>query len=259
MKNKTIKQKLYEFFNKFLRQDIKQNTLLQPSAETLAPPYDYVQIVTEKYIHKYIGLVNEGLNSWCIVGGFLGSEAQDILKNYPKAQITIFECSQRYVENLTQIYRGNKNVTIVNKAASNSNGTFRFYENSADGTGSLLKGGSFLEQSYGIKQAESYEVEAITLDGYFKDQGLDVLQIDVQGAEKLVLEGATKLLKRTKACFVEVSVKPDLYQNAVTLDELLAFFKDNGFQPALLGTDFNLTGNALFLNKKYIENVNCTW
>ena len=250
-----IKQKIHYILEKAFGQSVTS----QPATPVLPPPYDYVQIVTEKYIHKYIGLANGELRSWCIVGGFLGSEAQEILKNYPNAQVTIFECSQRYVGNLTHIYRGKKNVTIVNKAASNSNGTFRFYENSADGTGSLLKGGSFLEQSYGIKQAESYEVEAITLDGYFKDQGLDVLQIDVQGAEKLVLEGATKLLKRTKACFVEVSVKPDLYQDGVTLDELLIFFKNNGFQLALLGTDFNLTGNALFLNNKYSENVKSKW
>lgn len=250
-----IKQKIHYLLEKAFGQNIK----VQAAIPALSPPYDYVQIVTEKYIHKYIRLTNEGLRSWCIVGGFLGSEAKEILQNYPNAHITIFECSQRYVGNLTQIYRGKKNVTIVNKAASNTNGTITFYENSADGTGSLLKGGSFLEESYGIEQAESYEVEAITLDDYFEDQELDVLQIDVQGAEKLVLTGATKLLKKTKACFVEISVKPDLYQDGVTLDELLVFFKENGFQPALLGTDFNLTGNALFLNEKYTENVKVLW
>lgn len=250
-----IKQKIHYLLEKAFG----QNVTSQPATPVFSPPYDYVQIVTEKYIHKYIGLTNEGLRSWCIVGGFLGSEAKEILQNYPKAQITIFECSQRYVDNLKQNYHSDKNVTIVNKAASNTNGTFTFYENSADGTGSLLKGGSFLEESYGIKQAESYEIEAITLDDYFKDQELDVLQIDVQGAEKLVLEGATELLKKTKACFVEISVKPDLYQDGVTLDELSIFFKDNGFQLALLGTDFNLTGNALFLNDKYSENVKSKW
>ncbi|MEM1244321.1 MAG: hypothetical protein AAGG80_05815, partial [Pseudomonadota bacterium] len=86
----------------------------------LRPPYDYVQIITEQYIHKYIGLQAEELKSWCIVGGFLGSEAKNILHHYPKAKVTIFECSQRYVEELTNHYYGNQSVDIVHKAVYNT-------------------------------------------------------------------------------------------------------------------------------------------
>jgi hypothetical protein len=37
----------------------------------------------------------------------------------------------------------------------------------------------------------------------------------------------------------------------VTFDELYTFLKNLGFVVALIGTDFNLTGNALFLNSRF--------
>lgn len=225
----------------------------------LDPPYAYVQNITEKYIHKYLGVKPEQIESWCIVGGFLADEAIEILNNYPKAHVTIFECSKRYIDNLSSRYRNNKRVKIVHKGASNSKETVTFYENSLSGTGSLLKPGKFLKENYDINQAESYQVETITLDEYFDGKTVDILQIDVQGAEKLVLEGASELLKRTKACFIEISVNPDLYEGSCIFDELYNMLKQNGFVLALLGTDFNLTGNALFLNMNKTANPKKLW
>lgn len=52
-----------------------------------------------------------------------------------------------------------------------------------------------------------------------------------------------------KAVSNEVSLKPDLYENYVTFDEIKNFLKQNGFEICLLRTDTNLTGNALFIGQ----------
>ena len=111
----------------------------------------------------------------------------------------------------------------------------------------LLEIGELSKQSYGSSQKENFLVETTTLDTFYKNKDLDILWIDVQGAEKLVLEGAKETLKKIKAVFIEISIKNGLYINSVTMEELDNILLKNGFKLVLLGTDFNLTGNALYI------------
>lgn len=61
-------------------------------------------------------------------------------------------------------------------------------------------------------------IGSITLDDLYtkhlKDTQIDLLKIDVQGAEHLVLEGAEQILKHTSFVWVEVSFK-QLYDNSM--------------------------------------------
>lgn len=219
-----------------------------------SPPYEYVYEITASKIHEYIGVDREALNRWSIVGGYLGYEIPEILKQYPGAKIDIFECSKRYLSNLESKFGENSRVRIVPKAVTKESGFFEFFETSAVGSGSLLRKGKLATQFYGIEQAESFEVESVSLDDFYADfqDSIDVLQIDVQGAEMLVLEGSEEVLKVTKSIFVEVSQLPDLYESAAIFSDLRSYLEARGFYLALLGLDTNLTGNALFI-KSSIE------
>ena len=57
----------------------------------IIPPYEYVQIINEFNVHRYIGLEKNEILSWVIVGGYLGNEVPRILRNYPNCEVTIFE------------------------------------------------------------------------------------------------------------------------------------------------------------------------
>tara|TARA_Y100000991_G_C21971691_1_gene349811 strand:+ start:1666 stop:2418 length:753 start_codon:yes stop_codon:yes gene_type:complete len=211
------------------------------------PPFDYVQNITIHNIFNYLNLPRERINEWCIVGVHLGKEIKSILNNYPNVSVVGFECSKRYIERLKKNFASNSRVKIINKAISSSNGIANFYETSLRGNGSLLEIGEFSKKSYGSSQKENFLVETTTLDTFYKNKDLDILWIDVQGAEKLVLEGAKETLKKIKAVFIEISIKNGLYLNSVTMEELDDIFLKNGFKLVLLGTDFNLTGNALYI------------
>lgn len=211
------------------------------------PPYDYVQNITIHNIYNYLNLSRESINQWCIVGVHFGKEIKSILNNYPNVNIVGFECSKRYIQRLKRNFAFNSRVQIINKAISSTNGRANFYETSLEGNGSLLEIGELSKKSYGSSQEEKFLVETTTLDTFYKNKDLDILWIDVQGAEKLVLQGAKETLKKIKAVFIEISIKNDLYLKSVTMEELDEILLGNGFKLVLLGTDFNLTGNALYI------------
>jgi 2-O-methyltransferase len=213
----------------------------------IIPPYEYVQRIFESKTHKYLNIERDKIKSWAIVGGYLGSEIPSILKSYPKCHVTVFECSDRYYNRLYARYKKNDRVSVVKKAVSDSSGEIVFHETNKRGSGSILKVGDLASKSYGMIQKESFRVETITLDEYFEESSVDVLQIDVQGAEAKVLGGGQKVLSKCLAVFCEISHKKNLYVGAVTFSELNKTLTKFGYILILLGTDFNLTGNALYI------------
>lgn len=216
------------------------------------PPYDYVQTINEQSIHLYLNLRKEEIKKWVIVGGYLGNEVTTILRNYPKCEVVVFECSERYIKALRKKFARNSRVTVINKAVSDVEGTLSFYETNLKGSGSLLEVGELAEKSYKMKSAEKFSVESTTLDSLFTDVDIDVLQIDVQGAELKVLKGAQRVLENTKSVFSEVSIYNELYKGSVNMKDLKDELSRKGFELALLGTDVNLTGNALFIKPSKI-------
>lgn len=81
---------------------------------------------------------------------------------------------------------------------------------------------------------------------------IDLLKLDVQGAEHLVLRGAESTLRRTSMVWTEVSFVP-LYEGSVLFHEIHQQLRGNGFALAELEPGFRsaagelLQGNALFL------------
>ena len=89
----------------------------------------------------------------------------------------------------------NVKINSFNIAAGNKNGKIKlYYEPGAYGTPSVKR-----KQNYFI------EVEMKPLDEIINEERIDLLKIDIEGAEDLVLEGARNLLKRTKMVIIERS------------------------------------------------------
>jgi FkbM family methyltransferase len=215
-----------------------------------SPPYEYVFEITTERVHDYIGIPKSTVRNWCIVGGYLGLEVPKLLNNYENVSVDVFECSNRYLPALKKKFDRNGRVKIIESAVAAERGELVFHETSLTGSGSILRLGELHKELYSSEPAESFTVEVTTLDTYYDGEAtIDVLQIDVQGAELLVLQGATSVLSRTKAVFIEVSTRPDLYSGSTTTDVVTAFLSERGFSLQLLGNDTNGTGNALFVKR----------
>ena len=209
-------------------------------------PWDYVQSQTNLNIHEWLTLERQEIKSWVIVGGYYGEEIEQILIRFPNCIVDVFEPSARYHGALLRRFAKEPRVRVRNLAISNQNGIAKFYETTLEGSGSLLPLGNH-KNVFNSEQAETFEVGTSTLDSLYKNQYIDVLQIDVQGAEGLVLQGSKNVLEKTGAVLIEVAVLEELYKGGTTWSDVNTLLQSSDFFPVLLGLDTNLTGNALFV------------
>ncbi|MEZ6131736.1 MAG: FkbM family methyltransferase [Planctomycetaceae bacterium] len=86
------------------------------------------------------------------------------------------------------------------------------------------------------QQAVPQKLQTSTLDDVVRSQGLagkvDVLVVDVQGAELLVLKGGLQTLSNVQAVVCEVSTRP-FYDGGVLYPELKDFLNAHGFRPSV--------------------------
>lgn len=128
-------------------------------------------------------------------------------------------------KNLSQL----TNTCLIEKAASNSNGRLHFYLEDLTGQNNSLVQDyqafkDNVENSVGKHSYREVEIEAVTLDTFVRERDLSVqfIKIDVEGAEKMVLDGARQLISDQRPCLM-VEVTKD---NAEVFD----FFNDLGYQ-----------------------------
>ncbi len=221
----------------------------------LPPPYEAAQEYTERRLHEYLRVDPADIRRVMIVGGFQADEVVRMMPRYPAAEFVIFEPSRVEIDSLRARFAPmSDRVTVVNAAATDVGGRVSFHEADAPGNGSLLPLGESAKTDYHLSAAGTYEVDAVRLDQWcaaaegWNDAPVDLIWCDVQGAELKVLRGAGDLLDRTRALFLEVSIRDRMYQGNVLWSEIVEFVGPRGFQVVLLGADAKtLTGNALLI------------
>lgn len=111
----------------------------------------------------------------------------------PRGRVIAFEAAPRNIK--LAMYNIEHNgladrVTLVSKAVGHKTGTIHFNTGPMDQTG---WGGISNERS-----TDTVEVPLVRLDEELPDSIIDVLKIDVEGADTLVLYGCEQLLKKKK-------------------------------------------------------------
>jgi FkbM family methyltransferase len=118
----------------------------------------------------------------------------------PNGKVIAFEPLDTNVSEIKQNIRlnGITNIEIVPKAVSNKSGEISFLLGQHDKQGSLV--------GIGRESQNSIKIQCISIDDYIRDtnQNPDFIKIDVEGAESMVLEGASELLKNKPKLFIEL-------------------------------------------------------
>lgn len=138
------------------------------------------------------------------IGANTGLFTEEILSLYPKAKLHLFEPVTEYFLQSLNKFQNNKNVTINNYALADKKDIVEMWVDRENlGWNTMVS----KKRTYGMR---STNVPMDTLDNYCsknKIDKIDLIKIDVEGAEYRVIEGMKKTIKKLHKkplLFVEV-------------------------------------------------------
>lgn len=179
-----------------------------------------------------------------------------------RGKVLSFEPSGKSFHLLKENTTAAANISILNKAVSNVKGILSFYEfeNLYSEYSSADVSQFENEAWFQAARPQKVEVEALTIDHVTRDKSFipTIIKIDVEGAENLVIEGATDFLKNNSPMLVMEYLEPkrknDTHKQALTL------LLNLGYQPHLIMEDGATTlvsdiDNYLVSNKMESDNI----
>lgn len=226
--------------------------------------YDLLNIPYSKYglslaIINYLK-DNQAINFFDI-GANVGYFSESLNKTYRIKKGVIIEPIALHTKLLKSKFDNDTIFKIYPIALSEKDGFADFYINEEfDSVSSLLEieHKSAELEHLNISKPKKSTVVTRTLDSVatenFKNEIIDLVKIDVQGAEHLILMSGTETLKRTKLVYTEFSYKP-LYKGSSTFYDLYHLMYKNDFILVDVAKGYTnndgelLQGDALFLNK----------
>jgi FkbM family methyltransferase len=163
--------------------------------------YEVIQNDIEGKFHLLIGKSNIDIKTICIVGAYHGYEIVNLLNNYPNATLHAFEAYPEHFDVLSRNFGENSRVILYNKVVSDKVGDIEFFQLTAEGNGSIHQ---FQGDKYGhpLSIKEKLFLPSTTLKNELGDINIDLLWIDVQGAELNVLKGVDT--ERCASLFLEI-------------------------------------------------------
>lgn len=177
------------------------------------------------------------------VGAHHGESVSYLKALFPDASIYSFEPDPDSFETLSA--SSAEGVLCFNMALSDTDGVVSFYRNRISHTNSLLKVNLNSRDSIGIANAivennkkyfegfnEEVKVEAVSLDSFAKRhpiERIDLLKIDVQGAECRVLAGGNATLQKTKVLVLEINFF-DYYEQQTSFMDVEQIVSSQGFR-----------------------------
>jgi FkbM family methyltransferase len=191
------------------------------------------------------------------VGANNGQWALRVREGGFEKKITSFEPTCAF-EMLKKNTFQDSNWNCVNMAVSNHTGDSRIYlASNGNLSSSILQPDEILMQGFGIEFNDSIEVPTTTLDEYLSNSQIEefYLKIDVQGAEKLVLEGVENSVSKCVAVEFESSLR-SLYKGESNHYDLAKWLIQRGFTPyQVVITHWDNSMAAISLDSIFIRNM----
>ena len=200
------------------------------------------------------------------IGAHYGEDSYYFLETFEEIELYCFEPDPRNIEMIKK-YLDTTRFTLIEKAVSNVDDKqvkfYLSYKENFDHIKMLHKyrwidESDYLDKNLNRSGASSLKpgldtvsevcfVETITLDTWAKEaniEHIDFIWVDVQGAERSVIEGAEHMLQHTDYIFTEFG--EDQYQDYLSREHTFHEFISRGFEVVPAHTSAGEKGNALF-------------
>lgn len=171
------------------------------------------------------------------VGAHQGQEVEQYLR-YGFDRIVLVEANPQWCESLHAKFGADSRIRIFNYAVCDREGEvdLQIHTSRSGSTepASILPMKRFKEIVGSLHTTGTVRVPAITLPALFDKHSLqrgdyNFLNLDIQGAELLALQGAAELLPGMDAVIAEVNLV-ELYEGGPLEEDLVRFMETQGFQ-----------------------------
>lgn len=188
-------------------------------------------------------------------GSWDGSDTFIFSQHLTEGKVYAFEpFPEFYYQTSARLY-GIPNVEVSFYALAEKTQPYTLYLSEIDGkawcSNSLLKPKLHLEVNPHVKFEKEMQVFGINLDDWRKEkkvERIDMMWLDIQGAEAAVLKAAPETLSRTKYIYSEVSLI-EVYENVMLYNDYKAFLESKGFVVLHESLPYKDQGDVLFMNK----------
>jgi FkbM family methyltransferase len=201
-----------------------QNRLLPLFLGRKSSGLDIVALCSQHRIRVH-GILHVGAHEGQEMSTYDALQARRVL--FAEANPTVYA---RLIESMT----GRPHVVCVNRAVCDREGPVMLHLTSFDQSSSLYPLARHRHVYPQILPSGSVEVPGVTLDALLDQLGLshadfNFLHIDVQGAEALVLKGATSVLRHVEAISIEVNFI-ELYHGGAQIEVIEDLLRPIGFR-----------------------------
>lgn len=187
-------------------------------------------------MQKFLSQATKGDMVIFDVGAFDGKTALNYKKHFPKSRIYSFEPFTESYAKLVENTSTHADIITINKGLSDTEGISKFNSNRSAQTNSLLETDDLGSSVWGGKLLETLktvDVELTTIDSFVESHNIakiDILKMDVQGAEVMVMCGAKSTLEKgiIKMIYCEIIMLPT-YQGQLEFDEVIHNMRLFGF------------------------------
>lgn len=189
------------------------------------------------------------------IGAAHGDTTEYFLKLIPNSRVFTFEANPELASGIRKRFSG-RPVNFFSLALSDKEGKLIFN----------LTGNTFnssyktISENEQFQTVKSVEVTSLPLDTVMEKETdvkvIDLLKLDVQGAESDVIRGAFKTLQKTKMIIVEQSVSTP-YEGGSMYYEVDELIRNAGFELLDIIITFRKDGlilteyDSIYINKKY--------
>jgi FkbM family methyltransferase len=190
------------------------------------------------------------------LGSREGLDSLAISNQYPLSSIYAFECSPPSIKQCKNNTLGKLNIEVIEKAVTNHTGKVDFNQvidpyNGDYGASSLFEFGEEPESK--VHKTEQIEVDCTRLDDWMEEKSVpkvDLIWMDLQGAELLAMEGLGRHIANVKIIQAEVELRK-YYKDQPLIVDVVSWMKEKGFVPTHIPT---CTPEALDTDIVFVNN-----